>query len=134
MKNSTKCLAGMSLAFLAGCASTMNPSVSDDPEMTCGDRTVTVYQATGFLAVYPEYIDVCRGQSITVRTVPGLATGNVRTAPGEKNPDDDSWLRNEGRDGTVIMVVPGNAGLGVYKYSITVDGVGTLDPRARVVR
>jgi hypothetical protein len=32
------------------------------------------------------------------------------------------------------LSVPTDAALGVYKYAITVDGVGTLDPRARVVR
>ena len=133
MRHSILCLASVVFALSAGCATT-TPSAGDDPEMSCRDRTVTVYQSTGFLAVYPEYIDVCRGQSITVRTLPRLDTGGVRTAPDDKNPGDDSWLRIEGREGTVVMKVPENAALGVYKYSITVDGVGMLDPRARVVR
>jgi hypothetical protein len=121
---------------LAGCALDMTRDPGADPEITCGDRNVTVFQTRGSLSVYPEYIDVCRGQSITISAIPRVDGADVRTAPAERgNPEGDGWLGREGRaDGSVLIEIPGDAPLGVYKYSITVDGVGTLDPRARVVR
>jgi hypothetical protein len=136
MKNSVVYVPIVLFTSLAGCAATA-PDAGADPELTCGGRTVTVYQARGFLAVYPEYIDVCRGQTITIRAVPRVVGGSIRTAPDgsrRKNPDEDSWLRSEGNAAQATMSVPADAGLGVYEYAITVDGVGTLDPRARVVR
>jgi len=135
MKNILTCaLIALSLATV-GCAPTMTRTAEVDPELTCGDRTVTVFQTTGFLAVYPEYIDVCTGESITINAVPKVAAGDLRTAPDEGNPGRDDWLRSEGKsEGSVVINVPEDAALGVYKYSITVDGVGTLDPHARVVR
>jgi hypothetical protein len=134
MKNSVLYMPTVLFVLLAGCASTMSGEADVDPELTCGDRTVTVYQARGFLAVYPEYIDVCSGETITIRAVPHVAEGAVRTAPGGKNPGRDAWLQSEGNAMEATLSVPTDAALGVYKYAITVDGVGTLDPRARVVR
>lgn len=119
---------------LMGCAtgSTRTPEV--DPELVCADRTVTVFQSTGFLAVYPEYIHVCAGRSITVKAVP-RAPGTVRTIPERGNPAADDWLSAEGeKGGTAVIRIPESATEGVYKYNITVEGVGTLDPRVSVVR
>jgi hypothetical protein len=137
MNKSAKYIPPVLLLFLAGCASTMPGETGADPELTCGSRTVTVYQARGFLAVYPEYIDVCRGETITFRAVPRISGGSIRTAPDrtdKRNPGRDDWLRSDGGATEAAVSVPRDATLGVYKYAITVDGVGTLDPRARVVR
>jgi hypothetical protein len=95
---------------------------------------VSVFQSTGFLAVYPEYMHVCVGQSITVKAVP-QAVGTVQISPVRGNPAEDSWLSGTSeRGGTVVISVPEGATEGVYKYNITVEGVGTLDPRVSVVR
>lgn len=138
MNNFAKIPAVVLGGMLAACAQApMTPAGGDtDPEFACRDRTVTVFQSTGFLAVYPEYIDVCSGYDILVKPVPPVRTGNVRTAPGGRG--EPGWLGGvpgdkAGAGGAVIRVPPGTSP-GVYKYSITVDGVGTLDPRARVVR
>ena len=118
---------------LSGCA-TGTGYADVDPELSCGDRTVTVFQSTGFLAVYPEYIHVCEGQSLTIKAVP-RAAGTVQTSPARGNPAADSWLSGRAeRGGTVVIRVPEGATEGVYKYNITVEGVGTLDPRVSVVR
>jgi hypothetical protein len=119
---------------LMGCAIGSTRTAEVDPEMVCADRTVTVFQSTGFLAVYPEYIHVCPGRSITVKAVPP-APGTVRTIPERGNPVADDWLNAESERGEgAVMRVPESAAEGVYKYNIAVEGIGTLDPRVSVVR
>lgn len=137
MNKSTIVLLSAIACALAGCAQTTPAThiAEEDPELTCGNRTVTVFQATGFLAVYPEYIDVCTGYNITINVVPPVADGGFSTAPESGNPGEDSWLDSTAkRGGSAIISVPPGIPTGVYKYSITVEGVGTLDPRARVVK
>ena len=120
----------LSLGF-AGCATPKDPGV--DPELTCGSRAVTVFQSIGFLAVYPEYIDVCAGQSITIDAVP--RGRSLRTLPAEGNPGLDGWLSGGAEGGrSVVLTVPEDATAGVYKYGIAVGDVGMLDPRIRVIR
>lgn len=121
----------LSLGF-AGCATTTKDT-GVDPELTCGDRTVTVFQSTGFLAVYPEYIDVCAGQNVEINAVP--RGRSLTTSPAEDNPGMDGWLSAGAEGGgSVVITVPRDATAGVYKYGITVNGVGMLDPRLRVIR
>ncbi|MEX2126384.1 MAG: hypothetical protein WD795_20995 [Woeseia sp.] len=135
MNKSIMSIATLLSLALTGCAPAMTRDGGADPETTCGDRAVTVYQSTGFLAVYPEYIDVCAGYRVTITAVPRVADGNVRTQPEEGNPGMDGWLGVEGRPGGAVVIgVPADATAGVYKYGIIVDGVGMLDPRIRVVR
>jgi len=119
---------------LLGCATGTAPHADVDPELVCGDRTVTVFQSTGFLAVYPEYIHICDGRSFTIKSVP-RAAGTVQTSPVRGNPGADSWLGGTAeKGGNVVIMVPEDTTEGVYKYNITVEGVGTLDPRVSVVR
>lgn len=119
---------------LAGCATGSTRTTEVDPELVCADRTVTIFQSTGFLAVYPEYIHVCAGRALTVKAVP-QSTGAVQTAPERGNPAADNWLSARGeRGGAAVIRIPEDATEGVYKYNITVEGVGTLDPRVSVVR
>lgn len=117
-----------------GCASTPRTPM-EDPEFTCGPRTVTVFHGYAFLAVYPPTIDVCREQQITVKMIPKVRAGAARTSPGERDKERASWLGREASSrGKIVIEVPTSAELRTYKYNITVDGVGTLDPSARVVR
>lgn len=119
---------------LLGCATGSPRPVDEDPELECTDRSVTVFQSPGFLAVYPEYIHVCAGLTFTVKAVP-RASGTIRTSPGRGNPAADSWLSGAAdRGGDVVIIVPEATPEGVYKYNVTVEGVGTLDPRVSVVR
>ena len=128
-------LAATSLSLtLLGCTTGTTRHADVDPELVCGDRTVTVFQSIGFLAVYPEYIHVCDGRSLTIKAVP-RAAGGVQISPARGNPEADSWLSGSAEEGgTVVITVPERTTEGVYKYNITVEGVGTLDPRVSVVR
>jgi hypothetical protein len=117
-----------------GCASPRQAAL-EDPELYCGARTVTVFHGPAFLAAYPETIDVCRGQEITVTVTPKVPAGAARTSPGERYRESGAWLGGEASSGgNIVIEIPNTVELGTYKYNITVDGVGTLDPTARVVR
>jgi len=117
-----------------GCASTPQTPI-EDPEFSCGPRTVTVFHGYAFLAAYPPTIDVCRGQQITVKMIPNVRAGTARTSPGERDKERGAWLGREASSrGKIVIAVPTSVELRTYKYNITVDGVGTLDPSARVVR
>jgi hypothetical protein len=121
-------------AFLmSGCAT--NAYVDSDPELTCRDRQINVIHAPAFLVAHPEYLVVCAGQRVVINVVPAVPPGAATTAPAEKNPGPSDWLRSENREGdTTIIQVPDDAIPGDYKYSITIAGVGTLDPRFGVRR
>lgn len=128
-------MAGACLSLsMWGCVTGSPRPVDDDPELACADRAVTVFQSPGFLAVYPEYIHVCAGRSFAVKAVP-RAAGAIRTSPERGNPAADGWLSGTAESGgEVVITIPESTPEGVYKYNVTVDGVGTLDPRVSVVR
>jgi hypothetical protein len=129
--NSVRLLVTLAL-LMGGCA--VDKDV--DPELTCRDRVVTVNHARGFLAAHPEYIVVCPGQSILINLVPPVERGSARTTPAEEHVDSAPWLNSEnGEDRrNVVVQIPTDVEPGEYKYNITIDGVGTLDPRVRVPR
>lgn len=122
----------VSLGFV-GCA-TNGKHV--DPELICRDRRVTVNHAAGFLVAHPEYIEMCSGQSFTIHVVPPVDEGKARTTPGKGTPDDANWLNsnNEKERNKIVIDIPKGTPYDEYKYSITIDGVGTLDPRVRVTQ
>jgi hypothetical protein len=110
--------------------------MNEDPELICRDRQVTVRQAPAFLDVFPEYIEVCRTQTVTISIRPPVDPRSARTEPASGNADKADWLRSESQDGeTIVIKIPESAARDTtYKYSITIDGVGTLDPRFRIIR
>jgi hypothetical protein len=123
--------------LMSGCAMNGHTNGDVDPELTCGDRTVTVNHARGFLAAHPEYIVVCQGQRILINLVPPVERGSARTTPAEEHAIGSPWLSGENREDRrkiVIQIPAGTVEPGEYKYNITIDGVGTLDPRVRVSR
>jgi hypothetical protein len=137
--NKTGILALLALsAGLSGCA-TKRTTGDVDPELGCRDRTVWVNHGPAFLIAYPEYIEVCAGRTITVEIRPSVGPGQAQTMQAGGEAVD--WLdgRN-GDEGTgrgtseIHLVVRESAAEAVYKYSIRIAGVGTLDPRVRVVR
>jgi hypothetical protein len=127
-------------AGLTGCAT--NGTKGDvDPELHCQDRTVTVNHGPAFLIAYPEYIQVCEGQTITIRIRPRVRAGDAKTQQGRGNPAVASWLDRDNKDHAAEIrievpekTVPEKKRDIVFKYSIGIAGVGTLDPRVRVVR
>lgn len=122
--------AALAAATVGACAAREPPG---DPELVCRDRLVTVNHAAGYLTAHPEHLEMCAGRSIVIAIAPPVEAGSARTAPGdEKQPD---WLRaTSGGRGNIEVRVPEDAVYGTYKYSITIDGVGTLDPRVTVAR
>jgi hypothetical protein len=105
-----------------------------DPELTCRDRMVTVNHARGFLTAHPEYILVCKGQRILIDLTPPVERGSARTTPANDEAGS-RWLASENREdhGRIVIQVPSDdVEPGEFKYNITIDGVGTLDPRVRV--
>jgi hypothetical protein len=119
----------------SGCAGKDPINGDSDPEIKCQDRNVTVLHARGFLTAHPEYIVVCPGQRILIKVVPPVDPGQARTMAGGEN-QEARWLNStnkQDRHRTIIQIPDAkDVEEGEYKYSITIDGVGTLDPRVRV--
>ncbi len=127
MNNKAKMLAVGSVALLAGCAQMAGRDCND---------TVTVNYRAASLRASPELAEVCPGGTLTVRLRPPAAAGAARTAPGSANPNAN-WLSGRAAKGDRIELVPDENEVEVgetYKYNITIDGIGTLDPRVRVIR
>jgi hypothetical protein len=101
----------------------------------CGDRTVTVNHASAYLRASPPEVPICRGYAVLVESRPEVGTAQMRTREDRgQNPEPATWLNGQSdANGNIRLEVPANAASGVYKYDIEVDGVGTLDPRARVI-
>jgi hypothetical protein len=134
--NNSRLLVTIAL-LMSGCAMDGHTNGDVDPELTCRDRVVTVNHARGFLTAHPEYIVVCEGQKILINLVPPVEQGSARTTPAEEHVDSAPWLNSENgedRRKVVVQIPAENVESVVYKYNITIDGVGTLDPRVRVSR
>lgn len=123
-------LAAAALAATTATCAVPEPPV--DPELSCRDRLVTVNHAAGYLAAHPEHLEVCAGQTIVIDIRPPVDAGSARTTPaGEREPE---WLRARNGERGIEMRVPEDADYRTYKYNITIEGVGTLDPRVTVKR
>jgi hypothetical protein len=122
---------------MSGCAAKGPTDGDSDPEIKCQDRHVTVNHARGFLTAHPYYIKVCRGERILINVVPPVDREKASTMAGEENLEAE-WLnsRNATDRDPAIIQIPDDKGLEgrEFKYSITIEGVGTLDPRVRVTR
>lgn len=122
--------AAIAVCILSGCAVDGDRNGGSVPHARCGAPPITVVHARGYLALNPETVDPCRGDRLTINLAPPVAPGSARTAPAEGGPQ---WLRRENKTrGTIYIDVPKDTKPGVYKYSITIDGVGMLDPRVRI--
>lgn len=111
----------------------------EDADVACGNKTVTVNHAAAYLKASPEHVrKICPGNTLTVTLVPPVdRAGAARTDPMGKNKEDARWL--EGRNSEldrIVLTVPGEkeAIEGEFKYSISIDGIGVLDPRVTVAK
>lgn len=131
MKNvSMLSLCGM----LLGCAT--NVETEDvDPALTCIDRNITINHARGYLSLSQEYVEMCRGQSLKINIAPRVPNNAARATASKKNAEA-RWLNGSSGNGRFIEIrVPSDAIVGeTYKFDLTIDEIGTLDPRVRVVR
>ncbi len=96
---------------------------------------ISAQKGASILKVRPKLVCARRGSEIRLRIVPARKKDTVTTNPHGVNPGVDAWLegKNTGSETEIIINVLNDAELGVYKYSVTVDGVGTLDPHAEVI-
>ncbi len=120
--------------ILLGCATTVETE-DFDPALTCKDRVITIHHARGYLSLSQEYIEMCRNQSLKINVVPRVPNDAARATASKKNPDA-RWLNGSSGNGRFIEVrVPSDATVGeTYKFDLTIDDIGMLDPRVRVVR
>jgi len=120
---------------LTGCAA---PGAQREDPAPCRDIVVTVqHRAQGstrksaYITARPELAQVCRGSNLTIQFRPPVAA-NGATSDG---PAGAGWLSGTSPGGDrILLQVPPDADLGTFKYTIRVQGVGFLDPRATVVR
>lgn len=130
------------LLVLSGCDRT-DESVSVRPCMRAKVKIISTDQNQSFaiLKVVPKKVQVCIGGQIELTFAPPRELNAVSTKPDGKkhakgaNPGPDNWLvkkNKTSKDKMLIKVLPGTT-LGVYKYSVSVTGVGTLDPYAEVI-
>ena len=108
-------------------------------DVACGDKQVTVNHAAASLEARPEHVRrICPGDTLTLKLEPPVdRAGAARTEPTGENKEDAAWL--EGRNSEldrIVLTVPDEkeAKEGEFKYSISIDGVGVLDPRVTVAK
>lgn len=120
--------------ILLGCATTMETE-DFDPALTCKDRVVTINHARGYLAMPQEYVEICRDKTLRINIVPPVESNGARASASRKNPDA-RWLNEGSGNGRFIEIrIPSDAAVGeTYKFDLTIDEIGMLDPRVRVVR
>ena len=137
------------LALLAACEGKFIRKNKPNSCGSTGYTFVVIHYGDGRLITLP-IIQVAAGAELQYRLLPGPDSALVdysaadvsitpKTAPSPPfpaPPADAAWLEADGNvddDGDVWRVcVPQNPVGGQYYYTITVDGVGTLDPRADI--
>lgn len=133
-----KIMHGVSMLSLCGivlgCATTVETE-DFDPALTCSDRVITINHAKGYLSLSQEYVEICRDRTLKINVVPRVPNNGARASASKKNPDA-RWLNGSSGNGRFIEIhVPSDATVGeTYKFDLTIDEIGILDPRVRVVR
>lgn len=111
----------------------------DDFNAVCRDREVTFnYVRKAAIDVYPPLVEMCRGNRLTIRIVPPVDPGMhpAQSSSFGDNPGPSGWLNGTSTDGMTIALgpVPQSARDGQeYEYSISVQGIGSVDPTVRIV-
>jgi hypothetical protein len=112
-------------------------------ECTAGGTFVNVHYGDSEIKVHP-IANVHRGAALEFRLKPNRRKSdpvnyeNVKVKiKGAKTPPA-SWIDLEdsyaNSNGKLVVCVPDSVAKGTYYYEVTVDGVGTLDPRADVTK
>lgn len=119
-------------AVLAGCATMETP---EGPIPSCDTVHVTVTHAPGYLALYPEHVYICKQETLVIETAPPVDEGDAQVVAAGKMRAE--WLggTSDAR-GIIEIKIPDlpESEYGEYKYSLTIEGIGTLDPRFTVTR
>jgi hypothetical protein len=108
---------------LTGCGT---PEVRDTGRIFCRNRTVNVVNAEGELRVNPELVRVCQGYMVSLQFSNTAPPANVSTrVAGGSAP----WLDKDSTTADGIQITADGAIGSEHKYSLTVEGIGMLDPR-----
>jgi hypothetical protein len=106
-----------------------------DPDVACRPRTITLNHVRhSSIAITHPTVDMCLGRTLTIRVRPSVA--GAESAPGPENAGA-SWLKavaSEG-GGQIVITVP-SSGLepgAEFQYTLTIPGVGVLDPTIRII-
>ena len=116
---------------ISACVAPLSPK-----EGKCHDAEVTVTHRAGSLDVHPEYVALCSNRLLTIHIVPPVGVDEAETKDDPSNATPAPWIakKNGGSSDRIVIQVPNNTPVDTYKYSITIKGIGTLDPRARIKR
>jgi hypothetical protein len=118
-------------AAATGCGTT---KVIDGETVRCPNPRATVNNGPGHLEV-KEVINVCRGDTIILKFSRNLTNGAAHTREVPNAPISAPWLNRDAPNGADRLEIPvtdavktpeGDPG---YKYTLTLDGHGSLDPR-----
>ena len=114
-----------------------------DPELTCdgpSSTPVTVHYGDSQLWVTPPQRKVHRrgNFTLTLQPSPPRDFAGVNVTVVGKTAADKAWIPlkkdtyKNAPNKRIVYCVPENQAIGIYKYEIIVDEVGTLDPRVDV--
>ena len=121
------------LLIAGGSMSPIGTSNADDP-CTFADAVMTINHSAANLRVTPARVTVHMGCNIRLNIVPPKDIGRVLTRADGPNPGVDNWMyKTNGVQNRIVIEVPMGITEGEYKFSVTVDGVGRLDPHADVI-
>lgn len=131
--------------LLQGCEGTYsNFRKFDNPSCSKGGSYVNVHYGDSQLKVKP-IANVNRGGAFEFRLKPKKPKGKEKdydnalvTIDGKTGPDglDASWIKADNADNrkkrNLVICVPPGIDRGIYYYSVKVEKLGVLDPRADV--
>ncbi|MEE8108000.1 MAG: hypothetical protein V3T36_02485 [Gammaproteobacteria bacterium] len=125
-------LAAALLLLIAG--GSMSQIGNSPANLRCIDPVMTINHSAAQLKVTPAKVTVRMGCKIRLNIVPPKDIDKVSTKPDGPNPGRDNWMyKSNGVRGNIVLEVPMGIIKGDYKFSVKVDGVGTLDPHAKVI-
>lgn len=135
------CLMGMTVLTISGCG--MNAQSNCENECTCTvRRDVTIKYGGSIISVTPNIKEVKRGRNFRVRLKPESDEYKDKDVQIRAEDEREAWLTGNGNvkargTDTFLICVPGQdprVRVGaVFPYSVSVQDVGLLDPRVKVI-
>ena len=115
---------------MSGCA--VGPSTPDCPDPPPTPITINFKKNSG-ITVSPPNARPYLGNVLKFNLVGD--SGTLVTIEGKASDPDSSWISGSGTKGPIFVCVKGDLEEErTYKYKITVDGVGILDPEVTIRR
>lgn len=132
--------------MIAGCGTNEGLFIDTGAQNSCGSTGYTfagVVYGDSYIIGFP-YSEVVAGAEFQIiletfgrdsAIISGLENRTVQIEGKSAGPEDD-WLNASGVysvSDKIVICIPDTTPGGDYDYLIHVDGVGTLDPRARII-